>query len=215
MTAHACNECGAEPHTEHTRGCRYNPVNMEAARAVGDLPYRKAVELYRRDAERRGDAVAPYYTGRATELLTRGGYDPRDVDFVLRVLAEVTKARAKFGGQPSLVTGLALAEELSEVDLAVALGATKPIKKLLHIQEGKSGDDDLYVECVQTAAMSLRLATENADRATWAGNVKRGCGGSYEVGSGGHVPGVAGEGCAACDRDFGPDPATHFKRRTD
>lgn len=123
--------------------------------------------------------------------------------FVDDVLAEVAKARAKFGGQPSETTGLALSEEVGEVNLAVALNARSgaAIRKLLHIKEGKSGEDDLYLECVQTAAMALRLATERTDRTDWPGN-KRGCGGSYEIGSGGHTPGVAGEGCEACDRDF-------------
>lgn len=188
-------------------------VAAESARAVGDTSYAAAKEMYRRDAEHRGEPAEqdPYYTGRAVEFLTKV-YDRHDVDFVLRVLAEVTKARAKFGAQSSEVNGLALGEELGEVALAVALGATQPIKKLLHIKEGKAGDDDLYLECVQTAGMAMRLATENADRANWPGNVKRGCGGSYEVGSGGHVPGTPGEGCAACDRDFG---APKFARRID
>lgn len=182
-----CNDNGCQ-----CPRCRAGEAD-EAARAVGDTTFAAAKEMYRREATERGEPAQadPYYTGRAKEFLTKV-YDPRDVDFVLRVLAEVTKARAKFGGQPSEITGLALSEESGEAQRA-----------LLHIYEGKSGEEPLYLECYQTAAMALRLATETADRAQWAGNRKRGCGGSYEVGSGGHVPGTPGEGCPACDRDFG------------
>jgi len=184
----------------------------EAARAVGDTTYAEAKRMYAAQAVARGEPANqdPHYTGRAREFLTKV-YAETDVDFVLRVLAEVTKARAKFGEQPSTITGLALGEESGEAQRA-----------LLHIYEGKGGEDPLYLECYQTAAMALRLATESADRVQWAGNRKRGCGGSYEVGSGGHVPGTPGEGCAACDRDFGDAhdggngtvPAK-FARRTD
>lgn len=168
-------------------------ARREAARAVGDIPYSEAKHMYAAQAVVRGEPADqdPYYTGRAREFLAHV-YPTADVDFVFSVLAEVKKARAKFGEQPSTITGLALGEESGEAQRA-----------LLHIYEGKGGEDPLYLECFQTAAMALRLATEWKDRQGWPGNAKRGCGGSYEVGSGGHVPGTPGEGCAACDRDFG------------
>lgn len=120
--------------------------------------------------------------------------------FLLAVASEVRRARLKFPEQASQITGLALAEESGEA-----------VKALLHTLEGKGNEQQLYSECVQTAAMALRLAMENQDRQSWPGN-KRGCGGSYEVGSGGHVPGTPGEGCPSCDRDF---ESPKFKRRID
>lgn len=125
-----------------------------------------------------------------------------EMKFIQAVVAEVDRARALFPDSNSLISGLALGEESSEAQRA-----------LLHIYEGKGGESNLYLECVQTAAMALRLALESADRAGWKGN-KHGCGGSYEVGSGGHVPGVAGEGCEACDRDFGEPKASPLKRHS-
>lgn len=201
-----CPGCGVKVGERHTPGCVYRSAEaLEAARAVGDLPYVAANALYK-DSTRGPDGL--------TAAESEGTSDTEK--FLRDVAAEVAKARAKFGGQSSEMTGLALAEEINEVHLAVALGARQPIKKILHIKEGKSGEDDLYLECVQVAAMALRLALESDDRREWAGN-KRGCGGSYEVGSGGHVPGIAGEGCEACDRDFGPaeSPRPRFPRRAD
>lgn len=149
------------------------PVTAEVVRAVGDGPYtgvRPDDVAY--ITHNGGTECDPYYTGRARDALATGYKDPSAAEFVLDVLAEVFRARAKFGGQSSELTGLALAEELSEVHLAVALGACQAIKRLLHIKEGKSGEDDLYTECVQVAAMALRLALESDDRREWPGNVK-------------------------------------------
>lgn len=84
------------------------------------------------------------------------------IAFVRAAWAEAQKNRnhPTRGDQGSLVTALALAEEAGEA-----------IKALNHILEGKGGEAELYLECVQTAAMALRLATELEDRSTWAGNV--------------------------------------------
>lgn len=83
--------------------------------------------------------------------------------FIRDVLAELAKVRAgKFAIQPSTITGLALGEESGEAQRA-----------LLHIYEGKSGEDPLWLECVQTATMAIRLATESADRVDWPGNVAK------------------------------------------
>ena len=255
-SGNSCAGCGADPSEVHKPGCKLAPHSAEVARALGDTSHAEAKRMYREPAdpalaetywpEGRPPGIdlvdeRETYTGDHMEQVVRAVDASPEASFCVDVLAEVRKARAKFGGQSSEVTGLALGEELNEVFLAVALGSRQPIKKLLHIREGKSGEDELYAECVQLAAMALRLATESADRAAWPGNAKRdsslamraasipgvtpsgyavpkrGCGGSYEVGSGGHVPGTPGEGCPACDRDFGnkDTPPPRFARRAD
>lgn len=80
--------------------------------------------------------------------------------FLKDVLAEFTRARGLFPEQRSEITGLALGEECGEAQRA-----------LLHIYEGKGGEADLYKECVRTAAMTMRLALERADRKGWKGNI--------------------------------------------
>lgn len=82
--------------------------------------------------------------------------------FLADVANEVENARKKFPNNGSVVQGLALGEESGEAQRA-----------LLHIMEGKSGEDPLWLECVQTAAMAVRLATESTDRTEWLGNVRK------------------------------------------
>jgi hypothetical protein len=77
-----------------------------------------------------------------------------DVAFLRDVKAEADAARLRFGKQESKVTGLALAEEFGEV-----------VRALLHILEGKGGEDELRGE-----AMCMRLANEKESRVLWAGN---------------------------------------------
>ena len=80
--------------------------------------------------------------------------------FMLDVLDEVKRAREKFPEQVSTINGLALGEECGET-----------VRALLHILEGKGGEDALYKEAVQCAAMALRVALEKDDRRHWKGNV--------------------------------------------
>lgn len=136
-----------------------DPVAAEVARAVGDVPFRASKDMY--DASQRGadPTLTDEEVKRFADTLQKAN---PDVSFLLGVLAEVRKARAKFPDNGSLVTGLALGEESGEAQRA-----------LLHIYEGKSAEEPLYLECVQTAAMALRLALEGDDRAEWKGNVAK------------------------------------------
>lgn len=132
-------------------------LTAEVDRALGDGSHADGVAMY--DGTREG------YTGDHTDAPSNyaEGRDARK--FCEDVVSEVFKARAAFPGNGSLITGLALGEESGEAQRA-----------LLHIWEGKGGESDLYLECVQTAAMALRLALEWQDRRKWAGNVKCTCG---------------------------------------
>lgn len=185
-------------HYNSTFGCQClhcTLIREEAARATGDA---EGPDLARRKPPADAAIADEYWPEGRPAFYSgpreRSVAEQLDIEraFISDVIREVKQARAKFPDQRSEISGLALGEESGEAQRA-----------LLHIYEGKGGEAELYLECVQTAAMALRLASESTDRATWKGNAKRGCGGSYEIGSGGHVPGTPGEGCAACDRDYG------------
>lgn len=156
------------------------PCCAEVSRALGDGSFADAKRMYCEPADV-SLAEAYYPDGRPAgiDLVDdRATYtgdhmeapviDPKKrafIDghkFLENVWDEVVKARAKFPGNGSLVTGLALGEEAGEAQRA-----------LLHIHEGKSAEQPLYEECVQTAAMALRLALESEDRTEWLGNVRK------------------------------------------
>ena len=71
----------------------------------------------------------------------------QDLDFLYDMKSETINARSKFS---NVDLALALTEEFGEI-----------IKALLDQKQKKRGtSSDIYNECVQAAAMAMRLATE-------------------------------------------------------
>lgn len=162
--------CGADRRGPHYSHCRHSPERAEVDRATGNGSFADAKRMYNEPADVSlagidlvDDRAA--YTGDHMEAPTTDPNKRAFIDghkFLEDVWDEVKRARAKFPNQDSKITGLALGEESGEAQRA-----------LLHIYEGKSGEDPLYLECVQTAAMALRLALESTDRTEWKGNVRK------------------------------------------
>lgn len=178
MTARDCT-CGGRRTVSHNVGCPQAPHAAELDRALGDAP-RAAVkgmydggsimgevalsEDYYHGGQPTGiDLVddRKTYTGDHMEVRSPAHALDPDRRFLADVAREVASARTAFPGNGSLITGLALGEESGEAQRA-----------LLHIHEGKGAEDGVWLECVQTAAMALRLATESRDRTEWKGNLR-------------------------------------------
>lgn len=159
MTQHwvQCGSCGTSFRPGERHACA---ERAEVDRALGDGSHIDAKRLYAEPADvSLAEAYWPEGLPPGVPVTLGRGTDGQ---FLADVFAEVTKARAKFPNNGSLITGLALGEESGEAQRA-----------LLHIYEGKSAEGPLYLECVQTAAMALRLALESADRVNWLGNERK------------------------------------------
>jgi hypothetical protein len=74
-----------------------------------------------------------------------------DVNFLNQVRAEANRARNLFPNQSMEMVALALAEESGE-----AVKATLDV----YFGNGKATPADLVKECIQTAAMAMRLALD-------------------------------------------------------
>lgn len=75
------------------------------------------------------------------------GLSGSDLNFILEVGRELHRARAKFPNNRHTLA--ALSEEAGETARA-----------MLNHEYGKHGPEEVYIECVQTAVMAIRLATE-------------------------------------------------------
>ena len=75
-------------------------------------------------------------------------FETADEQFIQDMIAEITRARAKFPGNGIML--VALMEEVGELAQAA-----------MHIREGKHNDwGRVHAEAVQVAAMAMRMATE-------------------------------------------------------